>query len=203
MNPTPDTDFLWLSISALAAQKGITRQSVSERVARLEADGRIKTRRGAGRTKLINLVEFDRVIGETADLSKEQAARTVKAAAMAPDWQANADPSFTELQKKKAAYDAGIRALDYAARRGSVLPIAGAGGVDEAMKVAAERMVRAMNALPNQAPPDERPRWKTIVRQIRDVIGRELRLLQAEGQAIEAAGGMEIDVPIPDEGQNL
>ena len=57
-------DTLWVSVTELAALKGVTKQTVSEKVARLEAAGQPPTKSGNGREKLVNCAEYDRALDE-------------------------------------------------------------------------------------------------------------------------------------------
>lgn len=67
---------LWLSISEIARLKGKTRQAIAKRVAALAEDGLLETRPGENGTKLVNLAQFDRAVGEVGDAIKEGAAET-------------------------------------------------------------------------------------------------------------------------------
>ncbi|MBA5779516.1 winged helix-turn-helix transcriptional regulator [Stappia sp. F7233] len=66
----PDADGVWLSIAAIARQKGVSKQAVSKRVARYVEDGLLETRR-AGRETHVNLVVYDRLVGEMTDPAQE------------------------------------------------------------------------------------------------------------------------------------
>ncbi len=122
MHQTPDTsvpddvDGLWVSVSALASQKGLTKQTVSEKVARLVEQGLLTTRPGKGKAKLVNVAQYDRVTGDTADLSKEQGARTKKA----DDDAAGRDPTFSREQARRAGYEAELKRLDLEERLGKL-----------------------------------------------------------------------------------
>lgn len=101
---------LWLSISDLAARKGVAKQTIAERVTRFEAQGLLTSRPGRGRAKLVNLAEYDRVAGETTDLGREQGAATRRGATAAPSaWpptSTGTDPVYTQEQARKMAYSA-------------------------------------------------------------------------------------------------
>ena len=66
---------LWVSITQLAELKGVGKPWISERVKALESAGRIRTKI-EGRSKLVNLAQYDRAVGETGDAVKEGAAAT-------------------------------------------------------------------------------------------------------------------------------
>src|SRR3954453_4362832 len=70
---------LELSVSALARLKGVKRQTIAERLARLEEQGLISSRR-QGKSKLVRLAEWDTVTSEHSDLSRLAGAETAKAA---------------------------------------------------------------------------------------------------------------------------
>lgn len=121
MTPTPDTnsqspDVLWISISELATRKGVTKQTISERVGKLVNAGKLTTKPGKGKSKLVNLAEYDRGVGEITDLSKEQGAQT-KAAAKS-DEATGRDPTFVSEQARRAGYEAELKRLDLEERLG-------------------------------------------------------------------------------------
>ena len=110
-----DGEGLWMSFSALALQKNVTKQTISERVSRLAADGKLEIRPGKGKSKLVNLAEYDRVTGETTDLSRQQGARSKIGDDAAP---ASRDPTFTQHQATRAGYEAELKRLDLEERLG-------------------------------------------------------------------------------------
>jgi hypothetical protein len=87
-------------------------------VARLVDAGKLEVRPGKGKTKLINVAAYDRAVGETTDLSKEQGAATK--AAMAGDSGASRDPTFTQHQATRAGYEAELKRLDLEERLGKL-----------------------------------------------------------------------------------
>lgn len=123
MTPTPDItpdtsgDGLWLSVSALAGLKGVTKQTVSEKVAKLVGDGKLEIRPGKGKAKLINVAAYDRVTGETTDLARAQGAQTKAVTADPP---AARDGTFTKHQANKAGYEAELKRLDLEERLGKL-----------------------------------------------------------------------------------
>lgn len=96
----------WLSISDLAKHKGLSKQALAERVVRFEVAGKLTTRPGPGRSKLVNVAEFDRAAGEIGDLGRERGAATRRAAMAMPLAPAGTDPSYTQEQARKMAYSA-------------------------------------------------------------------------------------------------
>lgn len=117
MNQTPDTtpDGLWVSGSELAKLKGVTKQTVSEKIARLVEAGKLEVKPGKGKAKLVNVAAYDRAVGETTDLSRQQGAAT-KAASSGEG--AQRDPTFTKHQADKAGYEAELKRLDLEERLG-------------------------------------------------------------------------------------
>ena len=109
------TEGLWLTVADLARERGITRQSAGERVARLVRLGRLATRPGKGRSVLVNLAEFDRAAGDTVDAVRSLNGRgDARAASPAVN---GGDPVLAREQARRAAYQADNAALDLAERR--------------------------------------------------------------------------------------
>src|SRR5258708_4176601 len=127
---TPDTtsnealrDGLWLSISEIAARKRVSKQAISERVARLVADGRLITKPGKGKQKLINLAQYDTAIGDVGDAAKEAGAATTRAANAAPASSAG-NGRFRDEQARDKAYSADLKEIELNRLRGNLLPVA-------------------------------------------------------------------------------
>ncbi len=184
---SPEPAGLWMSVSELAKAKGVSRQSMHERVARLEQQGAITLRPGQGRAKLVNVAEFDRAAGETLDAVR--ALNGAAAAAAGP-----ADPVLAKEQARRAAYDADLKQLDLEERLGKLIPVA---DVEDAMTTCAETMVRGIEQLPGRA--DElaaavardgavgaRTLLKIIARELRESLARALTLRAGEDEAGEA-----------------
>lgn len=199
-----DDPGLWVSITELARRKGVKPPTISVRVTRFEAEGRLKTRPGRGKVKLVNLAEYDHVAGEVTDLFKEQAAATVRDTRRDqadPPPAAATDPTFTDARRRQAQYDADIRALDYAARTRAVLSSA---EVTEAMVQASEKIVRTVSTLSGRAADvaaaarmdgelGVRRALKAAERDLLKSIGAAMRLIEAHGRTKEAAGKCFID----------
>lgn len=133
MTPTPDTEAgLWSSISDLAIRKGVTKQTLAERVSRLEAQGRLTTRPGKNRSKLVNIAEYDRAVGETTDLSHAAGAATkrmVETGSRGDDDDTaplpagtSASSVYTQEQARHMAYKASMAELDLNERLGKLIP---------------------------------------------------------------------------------
>ncbi len=142
----------WLSVSDLAKAKGVTKQTISEKVARLVRDRGLQTRPGSSGVKLVNVAQYDRLVGETSDLSKVQAASTVRAlraddgadsalpqtaaavstlpqsaaasqSGIASPQKDGSGETFSEAQKRKTQYEAAIKALDFGERSAQLVAI--------------------------------------------------------------------------------
>lgn len=147
MTPTPDTiaptpDGLWVSISDLAARKGVTKQTISERVAKLVGAGLLATKPGKGKSKLVNLAEYDRGVGEVTDLSKEQGAQTK--AATKSDEATGRDPTFVSEQARRAGYEAELKRLDLDERLGRLREV---DEIAAAAVVCGETIVRELESM--------------------------------------------------------
>ncbi len=146
MSQTPDTtpaaaEGLWVSVSALAGLKNVTKQTVSEKVARLVADGKIEVRPGKGKAKLINVAAYDRALGETTDLAREQGAQTRRDADPAASPR---DPTFTKHQADRAGYEAELKRLDLEERLGRLRTVA---DIEDAAVKCGETVVRLIEQL--------------------------------------------------------
>ncbi len=179
MSLTPDTG-LWLSISDLAVRKGVTKQTVAERVGKLEAQGLIQTHPGKGRAKMVNLAAYDKAVGDTGD--------AIRQAAAAPRKQGgdeNGDPVLAKEQARRVAFQADIAELDLNERLGKLLPVE---QVEASMVLCAETISRALDQMTARA--DElaaavakegtngaRSFLKIVARDVRSLLAREMRLL--------------------------
>lgn len=138
-------DGLWMSVSDIAREKGKSRQAIAKRVDSLVADGKLETRQGPNSTKLVNLAQFDRAVGETGDAVKEGAAET---RAEIEGGDAPSSPALRDHQARAAQYSADLKFLDLEERLGRLVPIdeVKAGGV----KIG-EAVVRILGRLPTYA----------------------------------------------------
>jgi hypothetical protein len=164
---------LWESVAEVARRKGITRQSLNERVDRLASEGLIKVRRD-GRSKLISVAEFDRVVGEVGDAVKEGAAATRAEA----DGDAEKSGALRDHQARAAQYTADLKFLDLEERLGRLVPVA---DVKEAAAKCAAVTVRVIDQLPTHAdsiaaaigkdgPAGARAKLKQLARDMRTAI---------------------------------
>jgi hypothetical protein len=178
---------LWLSVSEIARQKDKSRQAIAKRVDALVAEGKLETRPGPSGTKLVNLAQFDRAVGETGDAFKEAAAETRAEAEGGGDQPAS--PALRDHQARAAQYTADLKYLDLEERLGRLVPIdeARAGGV----KIG-EAVVRIIGRLPTYAEAMTAIAVKDGVQGVRGKLKdteRELRAAIAEaiGEIVGAA----------------
>lgn len=144
----------WLSISDLAKHKGLSKQALAERVVRFEAAGKLTTRPGPGRSKLVNVAEFDRAAGEIGDLAREQGAATRRGAALPAPLTAIAPPVdpdapvYTVEQARNMAYRAELARLDLEERQEKLVR---RDRVKEALRLCVDPIARAFDRLPQEA----------------------------------------------------
>jgi len=213
-----DDPALWVSFSELARRKGITPQSVSERIARLGA--KIELRPGRGRERLVNIAQFDQVTGENSFLPQTAAAATVRMLAENPlalaqpaAASASAAPggrSISDVQREKLLYDTGLTALKFAEARSEVLPIGGEHGIEQATREIGDAFRQAVGRLHMRAAEavavgakdgviGMRALLKSAERDILRSLATALAAIGDKGKAIEATGGFAVDLALPDE----
>lgn len=193
---SPGSDGVWLTIAELAKRKGISRQSASERINRLEQDGLIATRRD-GRSRLVELATFDRAVGQTGNAYREQGAETKRETTEQPT------AALRDAQTQRAQYESKLKALDYAERTGQLVPIKGDHGVETALVKATEVIIRELGAPLNWVSEildtvrDGEPALRRLLRKKihkqREVISA--RLTAVAGEAAEAERvGVQVDL---------
>ena len=204
--PSPDTE-LWLSQTELAEMKGVTRQTIWEKVTRLEQDGLLATRPGAHGTKLVPVAEYDRLVGETTDFARQRSAETRALEAAGADAPlAAGDMRFTDAQRRKMQYEAGLKQLEYGERSRQLVAVADVkrvveqisevcrGGIEALMLQADE--IAAAGAKDGTA--GVRIALKDAGFKLLTAIVQALRMLETESRAQDGAG-VEIDLEMPDE----
>ncbi|MFZ5715769.1 MAG: hypothetical protein ACOY3N_23325 [Bradyrhizobium sp.] len=177
---------LWLSVSEIAREKNKSRQAIAKRVDALVAEGKVETRPGPNGTKLVNLAQFDRAVGEVGDAVKEGAAET-RAELDAGDTPES--PALRSHQARAAQYSADLKFLDLEERLGRLVPIdeVKAGGIR-----IGEAVVRVLGRLASYAEGVTAVAVKDGVQGARGMlkdIERELRTEIAEeiGKIVSAA----------------
>jgi DNA-binding MarR family transcriptional regulator len=175
---------LVLTIADIARRKGVSKQAVSKRVARLEAIGALTTHPGPRGTVLVSLAEYDRAVGETSELAYAQA----------PAKPADAEHVYTREQAREKAYKADLAKLDLDERLGKLVAVE---ALASAAGAVAEAMVRAIDQMPGRADDlaaavgkdgttGARAALKTIARELRETLARELARLADIGQSNQA-----------------
>ncbi|MGO7148982.1 winged helix-turn-helix domain-containing protein [Rhizobium ruizarguesonis] len=193
---SPGSDGVWLTIAELAKRKGISRQSASERINRLEQDGLIATRR-VGRSRQVELATFDRAVGQAGNAFREQGAETKRETTEPPT------AALRDAQTQRAQYESKLKALDYAERTGQLVPIKGDHGVETALVKATEVIIRELGAPMNWVSEildtvrDGEPALRRLLRKKihkqREVIAA--RLTAVAGEAAEAERvGVQVDL---------
>lgn len=188
---------LWMTVSELATIKLLTRSAISERVSRLEQQGLIKTKSGKGKTKLVNVAEFDRVIGQVADLAREQGAATRRGGDGEEfDATPSASSTYSKEQAKRMAYLAEMSRLDLAERMGKLIR---ADQYTAALNSAVSELVRIVDALPQKADEigielgvDDTHKVRFMLKRV----ARDLRNDLSKGFMTMAAEAPEFDEPI-------
>jgi len=204
-------DEIWVGISELARLKGVDKSWISRRVAALEELGKIETRDGPNRAKLVKLAQFDRAVGETTDLAKEQAAATARAnrndaADDDAPGVAGADPRYADAQRRKVHYEAEMKALEFGERTGQLVAI---GEIETVIAEVAEELAQPIRQLPTRADEIAAAAARDGVAGVRVVLrdvtfallkamAQALRRLDLKGKAA-AADGVEAEVVTPDE----
>ena len=200
-----DASASWLSLTQIAALKHTSKQAVSKRVKRLSETGLLSTRQGPSGSLLVNLAEYDRVVGETTDFVRASkgtraagASKTHSVITEAASSESVTSPSLNFQQARKASYDADLKKLELDERLGKLLPIQ---DVEAAMIACAGSMVRQIEqitaraddiaaAVARNGSAGVRAELKKIVHELRDTLARELRILSQqaeEGQGTDMA----------------
>ena len=172
-------------VREIAKLKGHARQSIHEHVEKLEAAGKLLTRRGKGGTRLVNLAEYDFVRGEVTNLPQQQAADTARAAP--------ADSAFNVARTRIAEYEAALKRLEYEKQVGELLRTEDVVRSMEKCTASIVRslellptqteelvaaMVRAGAMIPSQAAHALRIALRAAINQTRNVIATNLRVLE-------------------------
>lgn len=182
---------LWITVAELAQRKGLTRQTVAERVNRLEEEGRISTRR-EGRSRLVELAAYDRAVGVVGDAAKEIGAQTKR------DEGSSENSGLRDAQTERAKYEARLKALDFAERSGLVIPVKGENGIEGALIKICDQVLRDLGT-PMQWVDDlmdasrkGEPHLRRVIRakiaEQRKLVAEHLMALAGEAAQAEADG---------------
>jgi DNA-binding Lrp family transcriptional regulator len=197
---------LWLSISELAEVKGKTRQTIHERVEKLESEGLLTTKPGPNRTRLVNLVEFDRAVGETTDFSHQQAAATRARQATADEQEAPAGTGFTEAQRMKMRYEAALKQIEFGERTKQLVAVADIKAVVEkiagACRGAVDVLLLRTDEITAAAAKDGAAGVRAVLKdasyKLLATMSQAFRTLETISKESDASG-TEIDLKMPDE----
>jgi MarR family len=116
-----------MSVSEIAARKCVTKQTISEKVKRLVDAGLLTTKPGPGKTKLVNVAQYDLAVGEVGDGAKEAGAATKAVNAAPADTSAPRSSDggrFRDEQTREKAYSADLKQIELERARGNLLPVA-------------------------------------------------------------------------------
>ena len=179
----------WVSQSVLARIKGVSKQAINKRVRRFVDDGLIELD-SRGR---LRLEDWERVAEEVTDPSRLIARVTEAAADDEAPGPAKTDGSYAREKAKGAQLDNELKQIALDKERGSLLAL---DEVTEAMARCAEVMVREIDQLPGRA--DDlatalsrggvdgvRQALKSVARDMRDQLARNMRLLEAEDETAD------------------
>jgi phage terminase Nu1 subunit (DNA packaging protein) len=181
-SPDDRSDGMLVSVSEAARIKGVTKQTISEKLQRL---GIATAKRG--REKVFRLAEYDAAANETTDPARLIAQQTTKTIRGDEPTGAGGekDPGYTQQLTRKAGFEADLKEIEIQKQRGELLPIA---EVSEAMARCAEAIVRDVDQLPTFAEDLAgalarggvdalRVELKKRARQIRETLARSMTLL--------------------------
>lgn len=203
----PDAGTLWLPIAEVARMKGVERTTVWEKVKRLAEDGRLETRKGKGKRKLINLAQYDRLVGETTDPAHQQAAdMRQQKDDLNDDLDGDDDArenTYSAAARRKMQYEADLRHLDLLERRKLIVPVA---AVTAVVQEAADAMVGVIERLllraeeltaaaQNNGIAGVRAALKKIIFNLRSELTGEFRKIEQAGLEEEARGTLTVEIP--------
>jgi hypothetical protein len=137
-------DGLWLSVTELALRKGVRKSTISEKVKRLVDAGRLTTKPGSGKVKLVNVAAYDLAVGEVGDGAREQGAATKKENAAPAAPRSSDGGKFRDEQTREKAYAADLKFIELERARGNLLVVA---EFDEVADDAASRIADVVDGL--------------------------------------------------------
>lgn len=188
---------LWVTIAELARLKGISRQSASERIDRLERSRHLSTRR-QGRSRLVELASYDRAVGQVGDAAREIGAEMRQDASPAAP-----TAGLRDAQTDRAQYEAKLKALDFAERTRQVIPVKGQHGLETALVKVSEVIIRDLGAPMNwideleDAARKGEAQLRRVLRgkllELRRTVASHLMELATEATTAEEAG-IQIDI---------
>lgn len=169
----------WVSVSALAQARGVSKQAVSKQLAHLA--GRVPTRK-AGRELLVDVVRFNEITGADTDPAQALRNRDVNPAAAAPSLPlgglaartqekslgARAGEAFSVHRATREKHEAELSRLLLEQKMGKLVPVT---AVTDAMVTCAQRLLRVIDALPGKS---EDPAMRALLKGFATDVRREL-----------------------------
>ncbi len=165
-------DGVWISVSEVAAARGVSKQAVHQRLKKL--NGKVSTKT-EGRQMLMNIAEYDRAVD--ADTDPAQALRNRDS-----DSKIGSSVKFADERAKRESYEAELARLKLEEQLGKLIPIA---EVEQAMVRLAERLLRSIEQWPSMS--DDvavRKVLKEKVLEARGILASDMRLLR-DGDLVE------------------
>jgi hypothetical protein len=193
---------VWMALSEIARLRGTSRQAISKRVKRLG----LPTRPGPKGTLMVELASFDRATHQATVPSGFDGGPAMERAEYLPARHTRSIGAETPLVER-TRYEAALRRLDLEERLGKVVATK---QVEEAMVAAGTTIARVFERLTSSsseiyaATRDGEPAVRQLLRRLADDMRRDaakaLAELHRQGEAEEAAGGIEMDFPsLPEE----
>jgi DNA-binding MarR family transcriptional regulator len=195
-----------LSVCDLAKALGQDKGTVSRRICKLEAAGKL-TPVFIRRNKLVDVAEYERAIA--AEMTHQKANATAKriAAGVPGDVLPAAGiaaRTLTEANVENAQLRAEMAKIDLAERRGQVLALT---DVQDSMVRCAGVMVRVIDQMPNRAAElfnaatqagerGVRTVLRTMSTELRETIAREMTVLVDEARTKEAEGPLKVQMDL-------
>jgi DNA-binding transcriptional ArsR family regulator len=189
----------WLSVAELAKLKGLSRQTVTEKIDRLEREGKLQTRR-EGRSRLVELATYDRIVGQVGDASREIGAESKRGG----KGQLNESGALRDSQAVRAQYEAKLKALDYAERTGQLVPVKGDHGVEAALMKVGDKVLRDLGApmtwideimsAARISEPELRRLMRRKITELRQQVANNLLQIAGDATAAENDGSVQIDL---------
>ncbi|MBR0752931.1 hypothetical protein JQ604_12115 [Bradyrhizobium jicamae] len=187
LDTLPD-DGLWLSVSEIAARKGVSKQAISARAAPLIAGGRLMVRPGKGNAKLINLAQYDTLIGQVGNAAREAGASTANAGASSRGARGG-DTRFRDEQAREKAYAADLKWIELEQARGNLVPTH---DIDEVAEETGRRILDVLESLPGHAEDltgiAARDGWHGLHQALKQIVrGQREAISQSMKEMVEAS----------------
>jgi hypothetical protein len=191
-----EPDGLWLSITELAKAKGVDKSQISRKVAEIEREGRIITRPGAGREKLVNVAEYDVALGTVTDFSHQLGAETARGIRDG-DW--GGDTRMRDAKTQSAQLEAALKSIELRKQTGALVEITRVNEViaevGEAIKKPIGQVALRADDITAAAQSGGAQAVRTLLGQIifdvRAKITDALRKLDIRSQASSVGGGVD------------